>query len=294
NKKSGEFKNIIKIGRTHLQDATPITLGQEFSAYSAQIRKGIHRVTQTLDGLAELAIGGTAVGTGINTHPQFGKKVCQKLVEETGFKFRETDNHFEAQAAKDACVFTSGALKTLAVSLMKIVNDLRWLASGPRCGLFEIELPTLQAGSSIMPGKLNPVIPEAVAQIAAQVIGNDAAITIGCQAGNFELNVMMPLIAHNLIESVELLSSAALSLADKCVLGIKANEKHCEAMVEKSLAMVTSLAPVLGYDKSAKLAKEAFAKNETIRALLEEEKILPKKELEKLLDPRSMLAPKKD
>ena len=198
NKKTAEFKDIIKIGRTHLQDATPITLGQEFSGYAAQIKKGIKRVEMALEDLQELAIGGTAVGTGINTHPQFAKKVCEKLSAKTGMKFIEAENHFEAQSAKDACLFASGALKTVAVSLMKIVNDLRWLSSGPRCAIFEIELPTLQAGSSIMPGKVNPVIPEALAQIAAQVIGNDAAITIGCQAGNFELNVMIPVIPPHL------------------------------------------------------------------------------------------------
>ena len=291
NKKTAEFKDIIKIGRTHLQDATPITLGQEFSGYAAQIKKGIKRVEMALEDLQELAIGGTAVGTGINTHPQFAKKVCEKLSAKTGMKFIEAENHFEAQSAKDACLFASGALKTVAVSLMKIVNDLRWLSSGPRCAIFEIELPTLQAGSSIMPGKVNPVIPEALAQIAAQVIGNDAAITIGCQAGNFELNVMMPVITSNLLESIDLLSTGSQMLAEKCVDGIKANKKRCEELVEQSLAMVTSLAPVIGYDQSTKLAKEAFQNGETIREILTEKKVLPKEKIDKLLDPKTMLTP---
>jgi len=294
NKKTAEFKDIIKIGRTHLQDATPITLGQEFSGYAAQIKKGIKRVEMALEDLQELAIGGTAVGTGINTHPQFAKKVCEKLSAKTGMKFIEAENHFEAQSAKDACLFASGALKTVAVSLMKIVNDLRWLSSGPRCAIFEIELPTLQAGSSIMPGKVNPVIPEALAQIAAQVIGNDAAITIGCQAGNFELNVMMPVITSNLLESIDLLSTGSQMLAEKCVDGIKANKKRCEELVEQSLAMVTSLAPVIGYDQSTKLAKEAFQNGETIREILTEKKVLPKEKIDKLLDPKTMLTPHGD
>lgn len=291
NKKAAAFKNIIKTGRTHLQDATPITLGQEFSGYAAQIKKGIKRVEMALEDLKELAIGGTAVGTGINTHPQFAKKVCEKLSAKTKLKFFEAENHFEAQGAKDACMFASGAVKTVAVSLMKIVNDFRWLSSGPRCAIFEIELPTLQAGSSIMPGKVNPVIPEALAQIAAQVIGNDSAITIGCQSGNFELNVMMPLIASNLLESIELLSTGSQMLAEKCVNGIKANKKRCEELVEQSLAMVTSLAPVIGYDASTKLAKEAFKNGETIREILTEKKILSKDKIDKLLDPKTMLTP---
>jgi len=291
-KKAMEFKNVIKIGRTHLQDATPMTLGQEFSGYATQIQKSIVRLNQALDGLRELAIGGTAVGTGLNTHPQFAKKVCDKLSTQTKIHFREADNHFEAQGAKDACLFASGALKTLAVSLIKIVNDLRWLSSGPFCGIREIDLPTLQAGSSIMPGKVNPVIPEAVAQIAAQVIGNDTAITIGCQSGNFELNVMMPLIASNLIESIELLASGSKLLAQKCIAGIKANVKRSRELVEKSLAMVTSLAPKIGYDQAAKIAKEAFKSGKTIREVLMAKKLLSKKELDKLLDPKSMLAPR--
>lgn len=292
NKKANKFKNIIKIGRTHLQDATPITLGQEFSGYAEQIRKAVFRCHQALVGLTELAMGGTAVGTGINTHPQFAKRVCDRLSQKTKIEFREADNHFEAQGAKDACAFASGALKTIAVSLLKIANDLRWLASGPRCGFNEVGLPSLQPGSSIMPGKVNPVIPEAVAQICAQVIGNDAAITIGAQSGNFELNVMMPLIASNFLESIELLSGSSKVLAKKCVAGIKANKKRCEELVEQSLAMVTSLAPAIGYDEAAKIAKEAHRTGKTIREVLKTRKALSEKKLDKLLNPRLMLGPR--
>ncbi|MDO8494513.1 MAG: class II fumarate hydratase [Deltaproteobacteria bacterium] len=290
--KAKEFKDVIKIGRTHLQDATPITLGQEFSGYAAQIKKSSQRISQALEGLQELAIGGTAVGTGINTHPRFAKLVCQYLKQKTGVAFHEAENHFEAQAAKDACLFASGALKTLAASLFKIANDLRWLASGPRCGFYEIELPALQPGSSIMPGKVNPVIPEAITQIAAQVIGNDAAITIGAASGNFELNVYMPMIAANLLESIEILSNGSKILAKKCVQNIQADKERCAELVEESLAMVTSLVPVIGYDKATQIAKEAYKKRLTIRQLLLEKEILSKKELDKILDPRSMLAPR--
>ena len=290
-KKAKEFSDVIKIGRTHLQDATPVTLGQEFSGYAAQIKNGMKRLNQALEGLQELAIGGTAVGTGINTHPKFARKVCEKISKQTKIKFTEAPNHFEAQAAKDACLFASGALKTVAGSIMKIVNDLRWLSSGPRCGVAEIDLPSLQPGSSIMPGKVNPVIPEALTQIAAQVMGNDTAIMIGCQAGNFELNVMMPMIASNLIESIELLASGSQMLSKKCVQGITANKKRCEELVELSLAMVTSLAPVIGYDQATAIAKEAFKTGKTIRELLTTKKWISQKELGKLLDPRSMLKP---
>ncbi|MBI4125741.1 MAG: class II fumarate hydratase [Deltaproteobacteria bacterium] len=292
NKKAGEFKNIIKIGRTHLMDATPITLGQEFGGYAEQISKAQLRCHQALVGLAELAIGGTAVGTGLNTHPAFAKKVCAYLSRETKIEFREAKNHFEAQSAKDACLFASGSLKTIAVSLMKIANDLRWMGSGPRCGFGEIELPSLQPGSSIMPGKINPVIPEAITQIAAQVIGNDAAVTIGVQSGNFELNVMMPLIASNLLESIELLANGAKVFVQKCIQGIKANKGHCEEIVEQSLAMVTALAPVIGYDQAARAAKEAHRTGQTIREVVKSKKLLDEKKLDKLLNPRNMLGPR--
>lgn len=290
--KAKEFSDIIKIGRTHLQDATPVTLGQEFSGYVSQIRHGISRCEAALSGLFELAIGGTAVGTGINTHPDFSKKVCANLSEKTGLKFFEAKNHFEAQAAKDACVFASGALKTLAVSLMKIANDIRWLSSGPRCGIHEIHLPELQPGSSIMPGKINPVIPESVMQISAQVQGNDLAVQLGGQHGNFELNVMMPVIAGNLFESIELLTNGSRMLADKCVKGITANQKRCEDLMEQSLALVTNLNPVIGYDKAAAIAKKAYKEGKTIRELLKSEKVMPEDQIKKSLDPRTMLAPK--
>lgn len=291
-KKATQFKNSIKIGRTHLMDATPVTLGQEFAGYAEQIAKAQLRCHQALVGLTELAIGGTAVGTGINTHPAFARKVCTRLSRKTKIQFREAKNHFEAQGSRDACLFASGALKTIAVSLMKVANDLRWMNSGPRCGLGEIELPSLQPGSSIMPGKVNPVIPEAVTQISAQVVGNDMAITIGTQSGNFELNVMMPLIAGNLLESIELLANGAKVFAQKCIQGIKPNRKRMGERVEQSLAMVTALAPVIGYDQAAKIAKEAYRSNKTVREVLKAGKLLDEKRLDKLLDPRSMLKPK--
>jgi len=290
--KSKEFEDLIKVGRTHLQDATPITLGQEFSGYASQIFHGIQRLTSALDGLQELAIGGTAVGTGLNTHPKFGAQVCELLTQRTEIKFRKAKNHFEAQGSKDACIFVSGALKTIAISLLKIANDLRWLASGPRAGLGEILLPELQPGSSIMPGKVNPVIPESVMQIAAQVQGNDLAIQIAAQHGNFELNAMMPVIAGNLLESIELLTNGSLMLAEKCVAGISPNKERMQDLVENSLMLVTNLNSVIGYDKAAELAKKAYAENKTIKELLKAEKILSDDQIEKLLDPKTMLAPK--
>ena len=291
-KKAKEFAQIVKTGRTHLQDATPVTLGQEFSGFASQMSHGISRLEQTLEGLQELAIGGTAVGTGINTHPKFAGLVCQHLSEKTGLKFYEAKNHFEAQAAKDACVFASGALKAVAVSLMKIANDIRWLSSGPRCGIGEILLPELQPGSSIMPGKINPVIPESAMQIAVQVQANDLAVQLGGQHGNFELNVMMPVIAGNLLESIELLTNGSIMLAKKCVEGIEANRERCQELIEKSLMLVTNLNSVIGYDKAAQLAKKAYKENKTIRQLLLEEKILPEEQIDKLLDPKTMLSPK--
>ncbi len=292
NAKAKEFSSVVKIGRTHLQDATPVTLGQEFSGFASQINHGITRINQSLEGLLELAIGGTAVGTGINTHPQFAEKVCENLSKKTGLKFFEAKNHFEAQSAKDACVFASGAFKTIAVSLMKIANDLRWLASGPMCGIHEIHLPELQPGSSIMPGKVNPVIPESMMQICVQIQANDLAVGLGGQFGNFELNVMMPVIAGNLFESIELLTSGCIMLADKCVKGIEANEKRCTELVEKSLMLVTNLNSVIGYDKAAAIAKKAYKEGKTIRELLKAEKTLSESEITKLLDPQTMLNPK--
>ena len=290
--KATEFASIIKIGRTHLQDATPVTLGQEFSGFASQIVHGIWRLEQAVEGLKELAIGGTAVGTGINTHPKFAGLVCENLSQKTGLKFFEAKNHFEAQAAKDACVFASGALKSVAVSLMKIANDIRWLSSGPRCGIGEIILPELQPGSSIMPGKINPVIPESVMQISVQVQANDLAVQLGAQHGNFELNVMMPVISGNLFESIELLTTGSVMLAQKCVEGIEANRERCEELVEKSLMLVTNLNKVIGYDKAAALAKKAYKENKTIRELLETEKVISKEDIDKLLDPKTMLSPR--
>ena len=281
--KTDEFKDIAKIGRTHLQDAVPVTLGQEFSGYARQVELGIERLQSIEPRLAELALGGTAVGTGMNTHPKFARRVIAPIAQETGCPFVEAKNHFEAQAAQDAAVEASGALKTVAVSLMKIANDIRWLASGPRCGIGEILLPDLQPGSSIMPGKVNPVLPEVLLQVAAQVIGNDTAITIGGQAGNFELNTMLPLIAYNLLQSIEILSSAVKVFTEKCVAGITANIEKCASTVDKSIALVTPLVPIIGYDKAAAIAKEARETGKTIREIALEKKILPEKELDKLL-----------
>ncbi len=290
-KKSLEFDRIVKIGRTHLADATPIRLGQEFGGYARQIELSIERIKATSSGLEELALGGTAVGTGINTHPEFPSRTIKKISEMTGLNFREAQNHFEAQAAKDAVVQVSGSLKTLAVSLTKIANDLRWLSSGPRCGIGEIGLPENQPGSSIMPGKINPVMCESVLQVAAHVIGCDTTITICGQAGNFELNVMMPVMALRLLEAITFSASVVKAFTEKCVVGITANEKHSEEMIEKSLAMVTSLAPVIGYDAAAKIAKESFTTGKTVREVAKEQNVLPKDKLDKILDPWRMTEP---
>jgi fumarate hydratase class II len=289
--KAREFDKIVKIGRTHLADATPIRLGQEFSGYARQIELAIERIQEAARGLEELALGGTAVGTGINVHPQFPPKTIKKISEMTGLNFREAANHFEAQAAKDAVVNVSGALKTLAVSFTKIANDLRWLSSGPRCGIGEIGLPDTQPGSSIMPGKVNPVMCESVLQVAAHVIGCDATITICGQAGNFELNVMMPVMTLRLLEAITFSASVAKAFTEKCVVGIEANKQHCEEMIEKSLAMVTSLAPVIGYDAAAKIAKDSFTTGKTVREVARAHKVLPDDKLDKILDPWRMTEP---
>lgn len=286
--KAKEFDAILKIGRTHLQDATPIRLGQEFGGYAGMVRHGMKRIQNVLPHLGELALGGTAVGTGINTHPRFAPLVIQRINDLTGLRFREAENHFEAQGAKDAAVETSSALKTLAVSLMKITNDLRWLSSGPRCGIGEITLPELQPGSSIMPGKVNPVIPEALAQVCAQVIGNDTTIAIAAMSGNFELNVMMPVMAHNLLQSIALLSRGVQVFTRRCVQGIRANEERCLELVEKSLSLVTALTPRIGYDAAAKIAREAYASGKTIRDVALARGILPSPDLSNLLNPRKM------
>lgn len=289
--KAKAFDRIVKIGRTHLQDATPVRLGQEFAGYARQVELSILRANKALKALRELAIGGTAVGTGINTHHRFGKRVAEVLSESTGIDFEEAEDHFEGQGSKDAVAEASGQVKTIAVALSKIANDIRMLGSGPRCGIGEIKLPATQPGSSIMPGKVNPVMSEMMVQVCAQVIGNDLAVTIACRDGHYELNVMMPLMAHNLLESVRLLTSAAQVFADRCVAGIEADEERCDAMIEGSLAMCTSLAPLIGYDKAAAIAKEAFATGKTVRKVAREHKVLSDAELDKALDPMAMTKP---
>jgi fumarate hydratase class II len=283
--KAAELDGIVKIGRTHLQDAVPVRLGQEFSGYAQQAKNALARLAAVKPRLAELPLGGTAVGTGLNAHPEFAGKVIARLAARTKCPFVAAPNRFEAMAAKDAAVETSGALKTIAASLTKIANDVRWLASGPRCGIGEIQIPSLQPGSSIMPGKVNPVIPEAALMVAAQVVGNDAAITLGGMSGVFELNVMMPMIAHNLLQSIEILGNAARLLAERCVDGIVANRERCEELVERSLAMVTSLVPKIGYDAAAEIAKESVKTGKTVRELCREKKLLPEAELAQALDP---------
>jgi len=292
-KKATAFSDIVKIGRTHLQDATPITLGQEFSGYAQMVKNGIKRIQNAQGFLSELALGGTAVGTGINTKIQFGTHMANEITRFTGITFVEASNHFEAQGAQDAAVETSGALKTVAVSLSKIANDIRWLGSGPRAGLGELILPAVQPGSSIMPGKTNPVICEAMIQACAQVIGNDLAITIGGQGGVFELNLMLPLIAHNLTNSITILSNGTIVFTEKLIIGLKANKEKCAGYIEGSLAMCTSLAPVIGYDKAADIAYKAYNSGKTVREIAIEENVLDKDKLNELLDPLSMTKPSK-
>ena len=291
NLKAGEFDSVVKIGRTHLQDATPVRLGQEFGGYARQVRLGISRLEKLRETLGELPLGGTAVGTGINTHPKFAARAIHHLSKLTGLNLREAGNHFEAQSAKDSIVEASGNLKTIAVSLTKIASDIRLLASGPRCGIGEITLPETQPGSSIMPGKVNPVIAESVLMAAAQVIGNDLTITIGGQAGILELNVMMPVMAHNILESIRLLAASATNLSERCILGIQANKERCNELVEKSLAMCTALAPEIGYDAAASIAEEAYKTGQTVRQIATAKKILPAKRLREILDPLRMTKP---
>ncbi len=291
--KAKTFDTIIKIGRTHLQDATPIRLGQEFSGYASMVEHGIERLVNCRDGLMELALGGTAVGTGINAHPDFAQIAIRNISEFYSLEFREAANHFEAQGGKDALVQASATLKSVALSLTKIANDVRWLGSGPRCGLGEIKLPAVQPGSSIMPGKVNPVIAEALLQVCAQVIGNDTTITIAGMSGNFELNVMMPVMAYNLLESISLLAKATAVFKEKCVEGLQADEQRCKEMVEKSLAMCTALSPHIGYEAAAKIAQEAYENGKTVREVVKEKGILNEKQLEKILDAWSMTEPGK-
>lgn len=287
-RKAKEFDRIVKIGRTHLTDATPVRLGQEFGGYARQIELSHERVKAAAAGLEELALGGTAVGTGINAHPEFARRVIEKISAISGIRFRETKNHFEAQAAKDAVVHVSGSLKTLAVSLTKIANDLRWLSSGPRCGIGEIHLPDLQPGSSIMPGKVNPVICESVLQVAAHVIGSDATIALCGQAGNFELNVMMPIMALRLLEAIEFTANVVRALTEKSIVGIEANRQRCNELVEQSLALATALAPVIGYDQAAEIAKEALRTGKTVREVAQARRLVPEQQLSTLLNPWRM------
>jgi fumarate hydratase class II len=290
-KKAKAFHEVLKIGRTHLQDATPIRLGQEFSGYASQVEHAIARVRRLEEPLGELALGGTAVGTGINTHPEFASRTIEGIAGETGLKLREAANHFEAQGGVDACVEASGVLKTVAVSLIKIANDIRWLASGPRCGLGELKLPATQPGSSIMPGKVNPVMCEMLIQVGAQVVGNDAVITFAGTYGAFELNTMLPVIAYNLLQAIDLVTSGCRVFARRAVSGLEADIQKCESNVERSLAMGTALAPVIGYDKAAKIAKAASESDRTIREVALEMSGLEKAKLEELLDPRRQTEP---
>ncbi len=285
-RKAESFSSIMKIGRTHWQDATPISLGQEFSGYSSQVEHGIRRLHALESHLGELALGGTAVGTGVNTHPEFARYVIDGLCDETGLRLRKAENHFEAQSAIDACVEAGGALKTVALSLAKIANDIRWLGSGPRCGIGELSLPATQPGSSIMPGKVNPVMCEMVLQVAAQVVGNDAALTFSATQGAFELNMMLPITAYSLLQSIHLLACASRVFARRCVAGLEADAEKCRSNIERSLAMATMLVPSIGYDRAARIAKLAYDSKRTVREVARECSGLSEQEIAKLLDLR--------
>ena len=289
--KAERFDDIVKSGRTHLMDATPVRLGQEFGGYAAQVRKGMERVRAAADELAELALGGTAVGTGINTHPEFAARTIARISSRSGLEFREADNHFEAQGGRDAVVSVSGALNTVAVSLIKIADDIRWLSSGPTSGLAEIQLPAVQPGSSIMPGKVNPVLSEALMMVGARVVGNHATITMGGSRGNFELNVMMPVMADALLESIRLLAGGARAFTRKCVVGIEANRDRIRQLLEKNPAIATALNLFIGYDKASEVAKEAAKRGASVREIVLEKGLLDGAELDKALDVRSMTDP---
>ena len=286
--KEAEYDDVVKTGRTHLQDATPVTLGQEFGGYRTQVEKGITRAEDTSHHLSELALGGTAVGTGLNTHPDFPEKAAAYISEETGLDFREADNHFEAQAAHDAMNEAHGALRTIAGSLNKIANDLRLLASGPRNGLGEIDQPENQPGSSIMPGKINPVVAEAVNQVHKQVVGNDAAVNAGAAEGQIDLNLYKPVLAHNFLQSAALLSNASETFAEKFVAKLEADQEHCEERVEQSMALATALNPAIGYDKASEVAKEAMKSGKTIREVVLAKGYLTEEEADEVLDPAKM------
>ncbi len=289
--RSEAFKDILKIGRTHLQDATPIKLGQVFSGYARQVELAHERLSINSSGLYELPLGGTAVGTGINTRPDFAAGTIAAIAKETALPFREASNHFEAQGAKDALIATSGSLKGCAISLFKITNDIRFLASGPRCGIGELILPAVQPGSSIMPGKINPVMAESLMQVCAQVIGNDATVALCGLSGNFELNVMMPVMGYNVLQSIELLSHGIKAFDEKCLEGLQADEKRCADLLEQSLALVTALVPEIGYDRAANLAKQAHKTGKTLRELALAGGVNAER-LDKLLDPASKTEPK--
>ena len=286
--KSAEFASVVKSGRTHLMDATPVTLGQEFGGYAAQVQKGRARIAGTLPDLEELALGGTAVGTGINAPPEFAARTIALMASRTGFALRETDNHFEAQAAKDAAVMTSGALKTAATSLFKIANDVRFLGSGPSSGIGELRLPSLQPGSSIMPGKVNPVMCEMLMQVCTQVVGNDAAVTWGGANGNFELNAMMPVMAHNLLQSIEILANAAEAFRKSCIEGLEADSERARSLLEKNVVVVTTLNPKLGYDAASRVAAQALASGRSVREVVLAEGLMDERELDAALDLQSM------
>lgn len=290
-KKAGDFDDIIKIGRTHLQDATPVRLGQEFSGYAVQVEMGYWRAERAVKSLERLPLGGTAVGTGLNAHPEFAMRAIKKLSEEMGVPLYEVPNHFEAAAARDACVEASGHLKTIAVGLAKVANDIRLLGSGPRCGLGEIKLPAVQPGSSIMPGKVNPVIAESLIQVCLWVIGADLAVTLGGLQSFFELNVGMPLIGAQMLESIHLLAASAKNFADACVAGIEADRERCESLVEQSLAMCTPLAPVIGYDKAAEIAKTAYKEGKTVRQVAREKSGLSEKQLDEIFNLHALTEP---
>ncbi|MFQ3477072.1 class II fumarate hydratase [Halonotius sp. F2-221B] len=286
--KEDEFDSVVKTGRTHLQDATPVRLGQEFGGYRTQIEKGVDRVESVQDHLAELALGGTATGTGLNTHPEFPEQAADYIAEETGLPFREADNHFEAQAAHDAMSEAHGALRTVAGSLNKIANDLRLLASGPRNGLGEIEQPENQPGSSIMPGKINPVVAESVNQLHKQVVGNDAAVSAGAAEGQIDLNLYKPVLAHNFLQSAELIANGSEVFAERFVAKLEANEEHCADQVEQSMALATALNPAIGYDKASKVAKQALAEGKTVKEVAVDEGYLTEDEADEVLDPEAM------
>ncbi len=290
--KAKEWDQVIKIGRTHLMDATPIRLGQEFGGFARQLELSIERSEQAVQAVLELPVGGTAVGTGINTHPEFGARVARVLADETGIPFIEAVDHFEANAQRDGLVHCHGQLRTIAVTLMNVANNIRWLGSGPRCGFFEVILPDRQPGSSIMPGKVNPVMCESMMQVAARVMGNDQTVAIsGAAGGQFQLNIMMPVMGHATLESVRLMAAVTRAFIDFCAEGLEANVQQCEASVEQSLSMVTSLNPLIGYDKAAALVKQAFKTGRTIRDLCVEEGILPENTLNEALDPVRMTEP---